>query len=559
MKLLAFQIFLVVASCMLLQKEQTVDVDNKLPAIIVPESHEAAGALAADNLVAANQVAPDRELAMKKTPCNGHRKLDDGSECTCSGEESSNNESYDDENYGSDDESGTFPVYNAADLLDFFNSAEDSITVDSDTIDSSMFFMCKIKYLVCDGADLRDPDNIPSVCQDLSADPICSQYESSIYSCFGELADDSTFEEERRNIRRRSKRTVKKNHRHRLMRGLNGKNLRPVHQGQSNQLKVNYLRNSKVNNHSQKYRRAVAFGSHFRPNKRNFSRFHLKRNLKHNSGVNHRYLDGTSSADQNYYVGGGATYKTVPNLIVIAEGLSTIYNSIYASVPSESDKGGQDSWDKLANGIQTYAKIRNFAVALLANNDKIVQDLTYVKNNIGSLTMDLEETLAFYDFRDRYNRLKLKSASLTDTFMSKEKELKANADGFTASIRGIASAIDYLLYLNQNLIKQTQFMRERSDPGTPDSIYYIQTVDQTILLIPTLIDTRADAMKALGSIKESLYTIKDTRTKLDANLTDMEKIIDGTYDPSASNKNAGTSSSAIWPSAVLSLLAALVL
>ena len=264
------------------------------------------------------------------------------------------------------------------------------------------------------------------------------------------------------------------------------------------------------------------------------------------------------SAVQNYYVGGGATYKNVPNLIVIAEGLATIYNSIYSSVPSESDKGGADSWDKLANGVRTYAKIRNFAVALLANHDKIVQDLEYVKNNIGTFSMDLEETLAFYDYRDRYRGLKLKSASLTSTFMSKEKELKANADGFTASMRAIASSIEYLLYLGENLIKQTKFLRERSDPGTPDSIYYIQTIDQTILLIPTLIDTRVDVMKAVAAIKDSLYTIKDTRNRLDANLTDMEKIIDGTYDPSASNSQT-TSSVAMWPTAVLTLLVAMVL
>jgi hypothetical protein len=425
--------------------------------------------------------------------------------------------------------SGAILPYNVKDIMHIFQQKQVEFSSEEST--TAVFLSCKLIYLLCDGLSGEQSDSNQEYCRGININSDCAQYKSQIYSFIDtESVQGDNFK--RRGLRQNRGSTIH-NQRTKSMRGL-----------------------VRVPQHA--IRRSTALKSHFQPIRRNIKRHYVIRGLKNKVGVNRRHLNGGSSADQNYYVGGAATYKTIPNLIVVAEGLATIYNAIYASVPSNEDKAKQDSWDKLSNGIQTYAKIRNFAVALLVNNDKLVQDLEYVKKNVGTLSMDMDETLAFYDFRDRYNRLKLKSASLSDIFLSKEKELRANADGFTANIRSIASSVDYLLYLNQNLIKQTKFLRERSDPGTPDSIYYIQTVDQTILLIPTLIDTRADVMKALGNIKTSLYTIRDTRTKLDANLTDMEKIIDGTYDPSK-DQSAMKSSAVVWPSAVLSLLVALAL
>jgi len=253
-------------------------------------------------------------------------------------------------------------------------------------------------------------------------------------------------------------------------------------------------------------------------------------------GTYHRYLDGNvnvdvtvNTADPNYYVGDAANYKTLPNLIVIAEGLSTIYNTVFSSIPKAEDKGSQSGWDQLANGIQTYAKIRNFAVALLANHDKVVADLNTLKDHSNGVALSLDETLGFYDFRDRYNALKLKSASLTPAFFDQDKILTTQANDFSANIRNISTSVDYLLYVDDYLVKQTEFLRQRQDPGTPDSIYYIQTVDRTILLIPSIITVKTDIMKAIGAVTSSLYSIKDTRGKLDVTLGNMEKVVNGTF------------------------------
>ena len=96
--------------------------------------------------------------------------------------------------------------------------------------------------------------------------------------------------------------------------------------------------------------------------------------------------------------------------------------------------------------------------------------------------------------------------------------------------------IDYLLYIEDNLVKKTDFYRKNKDAGTPDSISYIQTVDKTILLIPTLIQAKSDIQTALTDLNNKLNSIKGTRDLLDANLTDMENIINGTY----SDKNSKT-------------------
>lgn len=243
---------------------------------------------------------------------------------------------------------------------------------------------------------------------------------------------------------------------------------------------------------------------------------------------NRRTQTLTSSQSGNYYVGDAASYTTVPDLIVTMEGISTIYNLMNSNIPSQSD-ANQSTLDQIAKSIQTYAKLRNFAIALTANQDKLRHDLAYVKSNLATIQLTTEDVLSFYDFKDRYENLKLKSLSLSALFIEKQKILQTECAGFTNSTRTINESIDYLLYVDDAITQKTQYLRDSPDLGDPASVQYLRKVDQTILLIPVLINMQADVQASLAKIKTGFYDIRDKRSNLNSILTDMELIVAGKY------------------------------
>lgn len=244
----------------------------------------------------------------------------------------------------------------------------------------------------------------------------------------------------------------------------------------------------------------------------------------------------TSTQSGDYYVGAAANYTTIPDLIVTMEGISTIYNLMNSNVPSQSD-ANQSTLDQIASSIQTYAKLRNFAIALTANQDKLVSELTYVKSNLSTVQLSTDEVLAFYDYQDRYDDLLLKSLSLSALFIEKQKLLQNECANFTNNTQTISNSIDYLLYVNDAVTQKTQYLRDSPDLGDPTSVQYLQKVDQTILLIPVLIDMQTDVQASLSKIQSGFYAIRDTRSSLNSILTDMELIVAGKY--VASNSTTG--------------------
>lgn len=99
-------------------------------------------------------------------------------------------------------------------------------------------------------------------------------------------------------------------------------------------------------------------------------------------------------------------------------------------MPSEAKKGSKDSSNQLNNGMKTYVKIYNFEIVLLVNHDKIKNDVLYINNSSSKVAITLQKTLAFYDFRDRYNYFMLKSAPPTPERFEQKRTLtiRTNAD-----------------------------------------------------------------------------------------------------------------------------------
>ena len=172
------------------------------------------------------------------------------------------------------------------------------------------------------------------------------------------------------------------------------------------------------------------------------------------------------------------------NLLVVTQGLSTINNTIFFDVLSKFDKDIKGGWGWLLDGIETNAKSDNFVFALMVDYEKIKNGQAFIKDGWSKEALMLKETLAFFDFRDRYNNLELESALLTLKYFEQDKPLVVSANNFSAHNPSISVSVYSLVLVDDNFFKQTEYLRQDQDPDMLDSINDTETTSWTILTTP---------------------------------------------------------------------------
>ena len=96
----------------------------------------------------------------------------------------------------------------------------------------------------------------------------------------------------------------------------------------------------------------------------------------------------------------------------------------------------------------------------MPDNDKIKNGLAFIKDGWSTEALTLKETLAFFDFRNRYNNLELDSVLLTLQYFKQDKLLVVKANNFSAHTPSISVSVYSLVLFDDNLFEQTEYLRQ---------------------------------------------------------------------------------------------------
>ena len=233
--------------------------------------------------------------------------------------------------------------------------------------------------------------------------------------------------------------------------------------------------------------------------------------------------------DENGYVGEGKNYENIPNLLVIIQGISAGYNALFEDLPDNKEAIPKDPTTQLKEGLELYAKLRNFIIAITANREKLKTDIEYIKKNIDSLNLTKTEILGFYDLQTLYTKNKdsVKDKALSH-YTEKESEIQSETENFSKNIKTLTKSADTLLSIDDLLYKETEYLRSNMDQD--DTLDAIKKVDATILLLPKLIDFKIEIDEVVKGIKEDFGEVEGRRAKLKGYVEDLGKIGDGSFE-----------------------------
>jgi hypothetical protein len=236
----------------------------------------------------------------------------------------------------------------------------------------------------------------------------------------------------------------------------------------------------------------------------------------------------TSTNSNNNYIGDAGSYKNIPNLLVVMETISTVYNSVFKDMPVKGDEIPKDTTTQIKEGLLMYGKIRNFIVAMTVNRDELKKDIEFVKNNFNQINLSHEEVLGFYDLKTSYdtNTAKILDKNSAD-YKEVEKAIRSETTNLMVNIKNLSKDANSLLGIDDIMYQETEYIRNNlDDDKTLDAI---KKVDATILLLPKLIDLKAEIDLTLESIKNNLNQIQSRRSNLVALIDDLDKISKGLY------------------------------
>ena len=239
--------------------------------------------------------------------------------------------------------------------------------------------------------------------------------------------------------------------------------------------------------------------------------------------------DNDLKSNESGYIGEGKNYENIPNLLVVMQGISAAYNTLFEDMPDNKEEVPKDTTTQLKEGLEMYAKLRNFIVAMTANRDKLVKDINYVKDNFAELNLTHDEVLGFYDLKTRYDKNKESVQDKTTTFyLDNQKAIEKETSGFSENIKTLSQNAETLMSVDDLLFKETEYLRSNMDDD--DTLDAIKKVDATILLLPKLIDFKIEIDTTISEIKVNLNAIESRRPNLVQFIDDFEKIQLGTYE-----------------------------
>lgn len=226
--------------------------------------------------------------------------------------------------------------------------------------------------------------------------------------------------------------------------------------------------------------------------------------------------------DENNYTGLARNYKNIPNLLIIIQSISTVYNTLFQDIPENANKVPKSTLEQLKEGLLLYAKLRNFIIAITVNRDNLNADLIHLKNNIDSIELNHDEVLGFFDLNDRYVELLFKSDKLNKEFWERVTELKSETDSFSTTITKIAKNVNTLITLNSLIFEKTDYLSNNMD--NDEIMDSIKKVDATLLVLPELIEIKNDLDVVFKELGEDFEVVKGKRERLSGVLDEMEGV-----------------------------------
>jgi len=217
--------------------------------------------------------------------------------------------------------------------------------------------------------------------------------------------------------------------------------------------------------------------------------------------------------------GSQANYETIPTIIISMEALSAAYNLIFENLPQEQTGKDTSALDDIQSGLETYKKVRNFVVVLSSKRDKMLEDMKYIKDNMGNLGLSKYEVLGFYDLRSTYEPLLRKFKAYEPEFQAKDAYMDLEVKEFQENIGEIVKSIEIIMEAEEIIWTKTKFIRDQINESDT-STAVLSSIDTVLLLLLELLQYRKNVMAQLETSMPRILDMSYKRERFIQILTD---------------------------------------
>ena len=232
----------------------------------------------------------------------------------------------------------------------------------------------------------------------------------------------------------------------------------------------------------------------------------------------------TSTSSTIEITGSQAEYTTIPTIIIAVEGVTSIYNLMFDNLPEDQTGEQKSTLDQIQEGLETYKKVRNFVVVMTSQRTKLLEDLNYIKNNIGDLGLSKYEVLGFYDLRDNYEILIKNFKAYDPAFQRKDEYMDKEVEEYLQDIANIVKSVDTIMELEKVIWDKTKDIRDDINNNAPVNAA-LNTIDGILLLMLDLLTYRKQILLELEVTRPSLLDLEYKRERFVQILTDQKIFI----------------------------------
>ena len=218
-------------------------------------------------------------------------------------------------------------------------------------------------------------------------------------------------------------------------------------------------------------------------------------------------------------IGSQADYKTIPTIIISIEAISAAYKLIFENLPEDQTGKDTSTLDDIQNGLETYKKVRNFVVVLSSKRDKLLEDMKFIKDNMGNLGLSKYEVLAFYDLRSPYEQLLKNFKAYEPGFQAKDAYMDLEVKEFQENITAVVKAIETIMEAEQIVWTKTKFIRDQiNEKDTSTAV--LSSIDAVLLLLLELLEYRKKVILELETAQPKILDMSYKRERFIQILTD---------------------------------------
>ena len=263
-----------------------------------------------------------------------------------------------------------------------------------------------------------------------------------------------------------------------------------------------------------KARRTHSSHSHFKPN------FFNRRQNNHRSRKNQQVQIG--------YSGSAATFKTVPDLLVIIQGISTIYNNLFSPI-NDTMTQSPSTLQTAINYMNVYTTLFNFALAFSNNRTEIENQLTSVLTATQTVQFTKTETLAFYGYLDLYNTLKISIQAFQPPFLAQDLALTMTCSNLTLIMTAIQTDLKTLFSINEQIQELNNGIPQNPNVANSNQVMQgLAQINGLLLTASSLLTAYVQADAAIQDIKFQMNQISTLRDQIKTIMENMSLIVYGT-------------------------------